>query len=107
MVELYYNFSINEATSHSPFEVLYGFQPYTPADRLLPLNGATTEAVDRLTMITDIRDVVHQLIKFLKERMTAKSTRTAPLFQPGDYVYLSTKGLHVRSKNANTFATND
>jgi len=34
-VEFYYNCSINEASTHSPFEVMYGYQPYTPADRLL------------------------------------------------------------------------
>ena len=32
MVEFYYNCSINEATSHSPFEIMYGFQPSTPAN---------------------------------------------------------------------------
>jgi hypothetical protein len=98
MVELYYNCYINEAASHSPFEVMYGFQPSTHVDRLLPLIDATAEAVDRLTMIKDIRDVVHQLIKLLKERMVARTTRTALLFQPGDYVYLSTKGLNIRSQ---------
>jgi hypothetical protein len=60
MAEFYYNCSIYEAISHSPFEVMYGFQPSTPADRLLPLTGATAEAADRLTMILDIMDVVHQ-----------------------------------------------
>ena len=92
MVEFYHNCSINEATSHSPFEVMYGSQPSTHADRLIPLTGATAEVADRLTMIRDIRDVVHRLIKLSKERMVARSTRTAPLFQPDDYVYLSTKG---------------
>ena len=67
MVELYYNCFINDATSDSPFEVMYGFQPSTPADQLVPLTGATAEAANRLTMITNIRDVVHQLIKLPKE----------------------------------------
>ncbi len=31
--------------------------------------------------------------------MAAKMTRTAPLFRPDDYVYLSTKGLNIRSQN--------
>ena len=97
MVEFYYNCSINEATSHSQFEVLYGFRPCTPAYRLLPLTSATAEATNKLTMIRDIRDVIHQLIKLSKERMAARSTRTAPLFQMNDYVYLSTKGLNIRS----------
>ena len=59
---------------------MYRFQPSTYAYRLLSMTGATTEATDRLTMITDIRDVVHQLINLSKERIAARSTRTAPLF---------------------------
>jgi hypothetical protein len=98
MVEFYYNCSINEATSHSPFQVMYGFQLSTHADRLLPLPGASAEAADKLTMITDIRDMVYELIKLSKERMEARSTRSASLFQAGDKVYLSTKGLHIRSQ---------
>ena len=72
MVEFYYNCSIDEATSHSPFEIMYGFQPSTPAEIHLPLVGATAEAAGRLTTIRDIRDVVHQLIKLSKERMAAR-----------------------------------
>jgi hypothetical protein len=98
MVEFYYNCFMNEATSHSPFEAMHGFQPSTHAYRLLPLTGATAEGADRLTMISDIRDVVHHLIKLSKERMPARSTRTAPLFRPDDYFYLSTKGLNIRSQ---------
>jgi hypothetical protein len=60
IAKFYYNCSINEATSHSPFEVMYRFQPSTPVNRLLPLAGATAEAINRVTMITDIGDVVHQ-----------------------------------------------
>ena len=77
---------------------MYGFQPSTHVDRLLPLTGATAEASDRLAMITDIRNVVHQLIKLSKEQMAARSTRTTPLFQPDEYVHLSTKGLNLRSQ---------
>jgi len=32
MVEFYYNCSIKEATNHSPFEVMYGYEPSTPTD---------------------------------------------------------------------------
>ena len=99
MVEFCYNCSINEATSHSPFEVMYVFQPSKHANRLLPLTGATAKATYRFTMTTDTRDV-HQLIKLPKERMATRSTRTIPLFQPDDYVYLSTKGLNIRSKKS-------
>ena len=34
MVELYYNCSINEESTHLSFEVIYGYQPSTPTDRL-------------------------------------------------------------------------
>jgi hypothetical protein len=46
MAEFYYNCSINEANTHSPFEVMYGYQPSTPADHLLPMVGATADATD-------------------------------------------------------------
>jgi len=59
MVEFIYNYSIIKASAHSPFEVLHGYQPSTPADRLLHVAGATANAVDRLTLIADIRDVVN------------------------------------------------
>jgi len=62
----------------------------TYADRLLPLTSATEEAADRLIMITNIRDVVCQLIKLSKERMAATA--------PEAHVYLSTKGVHIRSQ---------
>ncbi len=58
MVKISYNCSLNEATSHSPFEVMYGLHPSTPIDRLLPFVGDTAEAVDILTMIANIKDVV-------------------------------------------------
>jgi hypothetical protein len=32
VVEFSYNCSIDEASTHSPFELMYGYQPSTPAD---------------------------------------------------------------------------
>ena len=80
MVAFYYKCSINEATTHSPFEVMYGYPPSTPADRPLPMAGATADAADILTLIANIRDVVNQLLKLSKERVAARSTRTDPIF---------------------------
>jgi len=97
MVEFYYNCSINEASSRSPFEVTYGHQPSIPAERILSLIGADADAIDRLTLIADIRDVLNQLFKVSKESIAARSIKTAPSFQPGDLVYLSIKGLLIRS----------
>ena len=61
------------------------------------MDGATAEATDRLTLIADIRDVDNKLLKLSRERMASRIKRTAPIFQPGDLVYLWTKGLHIRS----------
>ena len=55
----------------------------TPADHLLPMVGATTDAADRLTLIAYIRDVVNKLLKLSNERMAARSTRIAPIFFAG------------------------
>ncbi len=64
----------------------------------LPIVGAIADAADRLTLIAYIRDGVSQLLKLSTERLAVRSTRTAPIFQPGDLVYLSTKGLHIHSQ---------
>ena len=100
MVEFYYNCSINEASKHSPFEVSYGFQPTTPANRLLPLSGAPAPIVERLTELASVRDVVRELHALYKQRMVACSSKPAPNFVVGVFVFLSSKGL--RNKIANT-----
>jgi len=65
--------------------------------------GATADATNRMTLIAYIRDVVNNLLKLSKERITAKSPWTVPSFQPGDLVYLSTKGLHICSQKCKQF----
>ncbi len=101
MVEFYYNCSINESSKHSPFEISYGFQPATPADRLLPLTGAPASAANRLTDLASTRDVVRELLTLSKQRMAARSSRLAPIFVVGDFVFLSSKGYTFTLKNAN------
>jgi hypothetical protein len=101
MVTFYYNCSINEASKHSPFEVSYGFQPTTIFDRLLPLTGAPTLVADRLTKLASVRDDVRELPTLSKHRMVARSSRPAPIFFVGDFAFLSSKGLHIHSQNAN------
>ncbi len=54
VAEFYYNCSINEATTHSPFEVMYGYQPSTPKGRHLPLTGVYANATVRINLFADI-----------------------------------------------------
>jgi len=97
MVEFYYNCSINESSKHSPFEVTYGFQLATLADRLLQLTGAPALVADRLTKLANIREVIRELLMFSKQRMAARSFRPTPTFVVSDFVFLSSKGLHIHS----------
>ncbi len=73
---------MNEATSHSPFEVMYGFKPFTLAHHLLLLIRATAEAANKLTTIADIKGYVYELIKLSKERLAVGSTRTSCTYFP-------------------------
>ena len=68
--------------------MMYGYMPSTHAYRLLPLTRATMDEASTLTPITGIRDMVKQFLMLSKEKMIAKSTRTAPLFQHGNLIYL-------------------
>jgi hypothetical protein len=77
---------------------VYGFQSFAPADSLLSPTSANTYAIDRLTAIVEIRDVVKHLFIISKEIMVAIFVRLPPIFYVGDLVYLSTRGLPARSQ---------
>ena len=68
------NFSISEASKHSPSEVTYGFQPTTRASIFLPLTGAPAHVADRLTKLASVRDVVRELLTLSNQRMTTRSS---------------------------------
>ena len=90
-VEFYYKCSINESSKHSPFEVSYGFQLATLANSLLPLTGALTPVANRLIELANVREDVRELLTRSKQRMAARSSRPAPIFVVGDFVFLSSK----------------
>jgi len=97
MVEFYYNCFVNEASKHSPFEVSDGFQLATLVDRLIPITRAPASIANRLIDLASIRDVVRELLTVSKQRMTARSSRSATIFFVGDFVFLSSKGVHIHS----------
>jgi len=98
MVKFYYNCFINEASKHAPFEVSYGFQPATHADRFLPFTGAPAHVAERLTKLASDRDVVRELLTSLSNvYMVAHSSIPPPIFV--DYfVFLFSKGVHINSQ---------
>jgi len=83
-------------------EVYYCFQPTTLADRFLPLTDALAPVVERLNELASVREVVRELLTLSKQRMVARSSRPAPTFVVGDFVFLSFRGLHIHSQIANT-----
>ncbi len=77
----------------------YGFQPAaTHADRLLPLTSAPAPATNRITESANVREVVRELLTHSKQRMAARSSRPAPTFVVGDFVFLFSNGLHIHSQ---------
>jgi hypothetical protein len=98
MVEFYYSCSINEASKHSPFEVSYGFQPTTHVVTLLPLTGAPAHVAERLVELASVRHFVHELLTLSRQCMAARSFRPSPIFAAGDFISLTSEGLHITQK---------
>ena len=92
-VEFAYNRVVNSTTSHSSFEVVYGFNPLTPLDLLLiPIldDVLCKDGIEKASFIKDL----HKDIKLRIERKVGKYTehankrRKALLFDVGDWVWL-------------------
>ena len=100
MIEFSYNSFVGDAGKHSPFETYYGYQPPAPVDLMLPLDGIPASAADRLQNIRDTQMVVKELLQLSKEKQAAKgSASVVPVFEAGDYVKVSTKGLRIKSQS--------
>ena len=92
-IEFAYNRVVNSTTSHTPFEVVYGFNPLTPLD-LLPIpvldEVLCKDGFDKASFIKDM----HHHIKLQIERKVDKYAEHANkgcktlIFEPGDWVWL-------------------
>ena len=96
-VEFAYNRSIHSTTKHSPFEVVYGFNPITPLD-LAPLPISEKVCMDGKKKA----ELVKSMHKSIKEQIERKNTayekvanrgRKQVCFAPGDLVY-----IHLRKE---------
>ena len=92
-VEFAYNRVINSTTAHSPFEVVYGFNPLTPLDHLpIPILDEVLckDGFEKASFIKDL----HNHIKLQIEKKvgqyveTANQRRKALIFEPNDWVWL-------------------
>ena len=92
-IEFAYNRVVNSTTSHTPFEVVYGFNPLTPLD-LLPIpvldEVLCKDDFEKVAFINDL----HHHINLQNERKVGKyaelanKRRKALIFEPGDWVWL-------------------
>ena len=96
-VEFAYNRSIHTTTGHTPFEVVYGFNPLTPMD-LLPLPTDQIMNKDGFNKAEYVKKL-HQQVREKFEKRTkqyeqhANKGRKRIIFEPGDWVW-----LHMRKE---------
>ena len=75
-IEFAYNQVVNSTTSHTPFEVVYGFNPLTPLDLLsIPILDEVL-CKDGLEKASFIKNLHHH-IKLLIERKVGKYAKHA------------------------------
>jgi len=93
-IEFAYNRVVNSTTSHTPFEVVYGFNPLTPLDLLPILVLGEVLCKDGFEKASFIKDLHHH-IKLQIERKIGKypehanKGHKALIFEPGDWVWLT------------------
>ena len=92
-IEFSYNRIVNSTTSHTPFEVVYGFNPLTHLD-LLPILVLDEILCKDSFEKTSFIKILHQHIKHQIERKVdryvqqANKGRKALIVEPGDWVWL-------------------
>jgi len=94
-LEFAYNNSVNRSTGYTPFYMLHGFHPNTPAS-LLNLRSSAAPAVD--AVIKDIHDTMKLAKQNLataqmRQQVDANTKRRHEEFLVGEKVYFSTKNL--------------
>ncbi|KAL4318322.1 hypothetical protein GQ457_18G007920 [Hibiscus cannabinus] len=96
-VDFAYNRSLHSATQHSPFEVVYGFNPLTPMDLLpLPLDQALNkDGKNKAEYVKKLHQQVRENIekRTMQYEQQGNKGRRRITFEPGDWVW-----LHLRKE---------
>ncbi|KAI5680892.1 hypothetical protein M9H77_02119 [Catharanthus roseus] len=91
-IEFAYNRAPHSTTSHSPFQVVYGFNPLTPFDLVpLPIDQALSkDASKKADFVKEIHAKVHEAIVNSNKKLVEKRNvgRRKVVFKPGDWVWV-------------------
>jgi len=103
--EFAYNRSPTYATSHSPFEVVYGLNPYLPLE-LIPLPQdelVHKDAESKLKAMIKLHEQVRERIKTINEAYKRKSNKHKKprVFKEGDLVWLHLRKERFPGKRKN------
>lgn len=99
LVAYVYNSSIHTAHPHTPYYVLFGFEPANPAMILADLPATTTIGINNVSDFVAHQQQVLQYTRdalFATQRtfnLHANRNRSEIQFQPGQLVYLSTANI--------------
>ena len=96
-IEFAYNRSVHSTIDHSPFEIVYGFNPLTPLD-LIPLpvdERVSFDGNQKAQVVKDLHAKIRQQIEKKNEQYANKANRGRKLvrFEPGDWVW-----VHMRKE---------
>ncbi|KAK7401254.1 hypothetical protein VNO78_12593 [Psophocarpus tetragonolobus] len=91
-IEFAYNRVVQRTTKHSPFEVVYGFNPFTPLD-ILPLpfpSSVHKEGIVRADFVKKLHERVKVNIEHHSKEYASKANRGRKeiIFNEKDWVWL-------------------
>jgi len=101
IAELAYNSQISASTQFSPFELLYGGNPKLPFDVTVPDTDAPRQSLPEAATVLFQKQHEQQVLaranlRYAQERQRYYYDRGRKdiIFEPGEYVLLSTQNLH-------------
>jgi hypothetical protein len=99
IAEFAHNNSVT-VTGHSPFKLLYG---YNPEILIHPnLNSTNPTADERIDMLKEAQEDAKSTLQLVNERMKKfydRGVKDTPTFKKGDKVWLNTKNIRQRQLN--------